>query len=348
MLTVRRGTLEDVDQCQRLTRAYAKWFPFVMKVSLREAVNRNSLYVAEVEGNFAGFVSFRECRDAWSTIYELATVPEYVGQGVGRALLYAVPAPVRLKVPVDNEKANTFYTNAGMILDRVETDKPRHLNIYHLYATCIHIQGGNSRVPEYARLSGMAYGTRHTEKPKGYCTMVDINWKKYEWQDYLAKLKQWKPVMAMVADYESPDQRELMLQQVQDLRDLGIIRILVCPKFDGAVKDIPEDCVLAISVPSKYAGFLPNPEEVRHRKVHLLGGSPPKIRKELNNYTIVSVDFNAHTRNAPFGMYWNGEVWKRPTTGVFAFLPFHELIVYSARNIVTMIQTHLQLKYKGV
>lgn len=304
-LHIRRGTAEDAEACQQLTRTYRQWFPFVMRASLIEAAERGELLIAEVDGMFAGFVSYRTRRDGWHTVYEIAVAPEFCGEGVGRNLLYAVPTPIKLKCPVDNEASNRFYERAGMMLETVVSGK-RPLNVWTMRVLCVHVQGGNRRVPEWARSAGMAYGTRHDATPYEHVFMLDINWRKYIWPEYMARVLLWRPVMAMVADYEHPAQRETMLQQVADLRAAGVLRILVCPKFHGAIKDIPADCIVAISVPSQYAGFMPEVAEVGNRPVHLLGGVPYKLQQCATRYNVISADYSAHEFAAQRGTVWDG------------------------------------------
>lgn len=335
-LHIRRGTADDADQCQHLTRTYRQWFPFVMRASLIEAAERGELLIAEVDGMFAGFVSYRTRRDGWHTVYEIAVAPEHAGQGVGRNLLYAVPTPIRLKCPVDNESSNRFYERAGMLLEGVENGK-RPLNVWIMRVLCVHVQGNNRQVPTWARASGMAYGTRHDDTPRDYVFMLDINWRKYIWSEYMARVLLWRPVMAMVADYEHPNQRETMLKQVADLRAAGVLRVLVCPKFHGAVADIPDDCVVAVSIPSRYAGFVPAEHELVGRRIHLLGGSPSKQRDAVLRWNVISADYNAHQRAAQFGVRFEGGRWKRNVIHAGKTQEYDATVIENGRAIRTML-----------
>lgn len=334
---IRLGTPEDAPYCQRLTRQFRTEFPFVTLVSLREAAARGSLHIAILDNEIVGFVSYRACRDGWQTIYELCVKREHHGLGIGRALLYSVPCPVRLKTTVDNTRANKFYVNAGMKLVETVQGKKRPLNVYHLRLLSILVQGNNEEMPRVARESGMAYGTRHIEKPRDWPFMVDIAWRKYDWSDYLDKVKAWRPVQAMVADYEDPTNRDMMLKQVDDLRAAGVLRVMVCPKFIGAVAHIPNDCVIAVSVPSEYAGFVPPLNDLTGRRMHLLGGSPVKQREWLTRLNsvgrVISLDGNAHTGAAAKGVYWLNGKWQ---TDKEAF-NLYALAVLSGRNIVSMM-----------
>ncbi|MDL1878727.1 uroporphyrinogen-III synthase [Cytophagia bacterium CHB2] len=66
--------------------------------------------------------------------------------------------------------------------------------------------------------------------------MLDINWRKYIWSEYMARVLLWRPVMAMVADYEHPNHRETMLKQGVRAGD----RVLY-PCADNARSFIPEE-----------------------------------------------------------------------------------------------------------
>jgi len=129
---IRRATLDDTAACQRITRlpGVREYLPFVMRSQLADAVARRSLLVAETDGAIAGFVHYRTRRDGWSVVYDLAVDPEAQGQGIGRALLYAVPAPVRLKCTADSP-ANRFSARAGRRLTSTETARSgRALSVY--------------------------------------------------------------------------------------------------------------------------------------------------------------------------------------------------------------------------
>ena len=200
----------------------------------------------------------------------------------------------------------------------------------------VYVRGGDKTAPKVARMSGMSYGTRHDYKAYDAVYMLDIHWRDYDWAEYVAILAKHKPVLAMVADYEFPSQRETMLTQVADLRRIAIERVMCCPKFVGAIADIPDDVILALSVPTVYAGFLPFPGEVGNRKVHLLGGTPDAqaycIYHKYPRADVVSVDGNALALKAGYGQYWSvrGKWIQAPARRFKTEL----LMIYSARNIV--------------
>lgn len=304
--------------CDRIARQHGNALGWVMRASLERAVDDRTLHVACIDNTVRAFVLYsspsREPNTGYNVVHTLATERGWNGLGIGRNLLYSVPTPIRLKCP-DGLRSNTFYLNAGFSLagtDNARSGRP--LNVYELHVLCVHVQGGNRKMPVVARASGMAYGSRHDYEAFDYAFMVDIHWRDYDWADYMQKITLWRPVMAMVADYETPDQRDTMLAQVADLRHAGVLVIMVCPKFHGAVKDIPADCRVAVSVPSRYAGFMPSPTELRGRTVHLLGGSPIAQRRIITEYAgagarVISVDGNSHETAAKYGTAFIGHGW---------------------------------------
>lgn len=340
-LRIRIGAPDDAERCQQIARQWRDELPFVMLPALREAAARKQLYIADVDGQIAGFVHWYARRDGINTIHEIAVDRDHLQGGIGRTLLYSVPCPIRLKCKANNDRANRFYANAGMQQEGTETTrKGTPLILWRLNILAELVQGNNRRMPDVARASGMAYGTRHIEQPRDWPFAVDIHWRDYDWTDYMAKIRAWKPVQALVADYEHPSQRRQMYRQIRDLRAAGVLRVLVCPKFNGAVAHIPSWCVVAVSVPSTYAGFMPALSELRGRRVHLLGGTPVKwftnglITKLAGaGAKVISVDGNSHTRAAQSGVYWLNGRWQ---TDRIKF-SMDELSVISGRNIVKQL-----------
>lgn len=336
---IRYATIEDIPQVQIIARQYRDELGFVTRPGLQQSAARKSLLVAIDNCEVVGFVDYWPRRDGWSTVYHLAVTKTHTGRGVGRQLLYAVPAPIRLKCTQDNEVANHFYSNAGMALVRTEPGKKRPLNVYELRILCILCAGGNPRNAQIARASGMAYGTRHDMTPAAWPYMMDIKWRDYDWQDYMHKIAELRPVQAMVPDYEHVSQRRVLYQQIRDLRAAGVLRIKVCPKFVGAVAHIPSWCVVALSVPSQYAGFIPALQELHGRKIHLLGGSPKKQHDLILHLRgvearVLSADGNSHVSYANFGgQFVDGKWVKNRTRETMQDWPY-EFSIRSGREIV--------------
>jgi hypothetical protein len=176
------------------------------------------------------------------------------------------------------------------------------------------VRGGDKNAPTIAKESGWLYGVRNDYTVYSEdIYMLDIHWTNYVWADYLELVKKLRPTVAMVADYEQPSQRRKLYRQIRDLKPL-VQKVMVCPKFNGAIAHIPSFCMIAVSIPTSYAGFLPPMEELRGRKLHLLGGNPQKqadfIRKANGaGAKVISLDANYHVRKAGLGQFWQYGKW---------------------------------------
>lgn len=364
---IRPATDSDVPVIARLIRAqekaHAGSLGGVHYPSLRESVRRGWVHVALFGDEIVGSVEYYRRQDGWQTVYQLATDPRYEGLGTGRNLLYSVECPIRLKCPVtvngdSTNPANGFYQRAGMRLaGTTATAKGKALNVWELPILPILVQGNNRQMPDVARRSGWAYGVRNIERARDWCYQLDIDWTDVQWWDYLNLIARLRPFAALVPDYEHPRQRRTMLNRIEHLKALGVMRVLVCPKFDSAVADIPADCVVAVSIPSTYAGFVPDYRELRGRRVHLLGGSPPKWfgarsrQQSATGYiagmvgagvTVISVDGNAHTGAAEGGILWHDHRWIKPDEPV----DLYDFSIRSGRAILAdlhQVSTQQQL-----
>lgn len=183
----------------------------------------------------------------------------------------------------------------------------------------IYCRGGDKQI-ESVLGAGWHYGTRVDYTPYAPVYMLDVDFHSYLklttdtqredwWQHYLSKVAALRPKMAMVVDYMEPAQRTTMYKQIRDLKALGVERIMVCPKFAGAIAHIPSWCIIAVSVPSTYAGYLPEPSELHGRRVHLLGGHPDQwaylAKYRYPDAQIISADGNVLADKAKRGQYWD-------------------------------------------
>jgi GNAT superfamily N-acetyltransferase len=123
------GTDEEIAAVKSIANKYSRELGYVMVPKLREAAARRELLVAVHKTRIVGFVNYHARRDGWQTVYELAVHPEWRGMNVGRALLSAVPTPVRLKCTVDNS-ANKFYEAVGFQHNGREAGRKRPLNVW--------------------------------------------------------------------------------------------------------------------------------------------------------------------------------------------------------------------------
>lgn len=131
---IRFANESDLHVVVKIARQYDKQLGYVRPISLREAIAKKSLLVAEMGGRVVGFVNYHARRDGWKTIYEIAVDPAFVSSKVGAGLLAAVPKPTRLKCVLTNIRANYFYSDNGMNLVRIEDGKRRSLAVWERIA----------------------------------------------------------------------------------------------------------------------------------------------------------------------------------------------------------------------
>ena len=98
--------------------------------------------------------------------------------------------------------------------------------------------------------------------------------------------------------------------------------LIVVPKSPGGVNAIPENLVLGYSrgYADRLAHEFSDPADWRGRRVHILGGSPPKRLDAIRQLTrsmlsadppadIVGLDWNGLHRGAQFGEFWTADGW---------------------------------------
>lgn len=133
---IRFANESDLPAIVRIIRANASELGGVFYPSLRRAIAARELYVHIMANQIAGFVNWhavtRGANKDTSTIYEIAVDERWRGLGCGRALLNAVPPPVRLKCTQDNQRGNAFYSRAGMTIIETESGKHRPLNVWRM------------------------------------------------------------------------------------------------------------------------------------------------------------------------------------------------------------------------
>ena len=226
----------------------------------------------------------------------------------------------------------------------------------------IYVRGGDKTAPAIAEATGMKYGIRHDYTSYAPAVhMLDIDFHRYEqlpfaekrafWQVYRARVIELKPTIAMTADYfDFAGSGDLLNEQLHDLQILQVPRVMVCPKFPQAIDGIPDWCIVAVSVPAKsYAGFLPDYDHLKGRRVHLLGGKPELqadvARKILGaGGEIVSMDGSYHAMKAAKGQWWDGGRWvqlrrKRVSTT--------DLAIASGKNIVRYLRDACREKQRS-
>jgi ribosomal-protein-alanine N-acetyltransferase len=106
------------------------WDPFV-EVDRVQRIPRQGLLVAELEGEYAGFIFWYEARKPWyapavdryARISDLHILPAFQGRGIGRALIREALARIHaagietvfLETDENNERAQKLYEGEGFV-----------------------------------------------------------------------------------------------------------------------------------------------------------------------------------------------------------------------------------------
>lgn len=124
---IQRASLADINPIVKITRTRQnrKALPFVMKVTLKDAIEhpgKNILLVAKNKINsVVGFIRLYCRNDRTVTLHEIAVLDENKGKGVGTALLAKAQKlakkrqgqNITLKTPMDLIRTHNFYITNG-------------------------------------------------------------------------------------------------------------------------------------------------------------------------------------------------------------------------------------------
>lgn len=197
----------------------------------------------------------------------------------------------------------------------------------------IYCRGGDPAAPRLAQAAGMRYGVRYDYTAYGDVHMLDGGLHP-RWSRYLQAVARYRPAFALLPDYFKSDPIALELYWM-DLEP-RVQRIGICPKFAGAVAELPEAAVICESIPSQYAGFLiPDGELLAYRDYHLLGGDPRLQKIEIERITraggrVISLDGNKLAMKAAHGQVFFDGKWlvHTGTTEELAYISAMELMDY--------------------
>ena len=167
---------------------------------------------------------------------------------------------------------------------------------------------------EYARIaveSGWLYGARLPATVYERVDFADQNWREPNLEKYLAAIREHRPGMATVIDWEIPEQLPEVLAWAESVAPF-VDRIVVIPKVPGEVDRVPEivggkPVVLGYSVPTSYGGTTCGTWEFGRRPVHLLGGSPQAQMDFARYLNVVSTDGSMAALQSRKGRFWHNK-----------------------------------------
>jgi hypothetical protein len=159
---------------------------------------------------------------------------------------------------------------------------------------------------------------------------LDINWKSYSYEKHVEAAAKTSPRLTIARDVECIFSLDKIIKEAETLLKYSE-HVAIVPKdtlMNGRLKElIPEEFLLAYSVPTKYGGTKVSIESF-DRPVHLLGGRPDTQRALAEKLKVFSMDCNRFTLDAKYGDYFDGVKFRRHPVG-----GYEQCIIDSIENI---------------
>nr|WP_303647912.1 DUF6610 family protein [Haloarchaeobius amylolyticus] len=153
--------------------------------------------------------------------------------------------------------------------------------------------------------------------------MLDNDFRNPNLNRYIERVCEHEPRVGVIGDAYDAAKAETYVQTVRELQEtVPKTEFIIVPKCREAIDAIPDDIVLGYSrgyadiLTHEFSDFM----DWRGRRVHILGGSPPKQLHVIDQLTrptltgdspadIVGLDWNGLHRGAQFGEFWTANGW---------------------------------------
>lgn len=155
----------------------------------------------------------------------------------------------------------------------------------------------------------------------------DQDWKKPNRENYLSMLRQHKPHIATVLDWEKWDQLSEVLAWAEEAAAYADVVVIV-PKCYGSISYLNEKRIrtingkevrLGYSVPTTYGGTELFIGEFIGWPIHALGGSPKRQLDLVRYVSVHSVDGNYIHHKVRHGQFFDGQRWIQLQKGGYTF-----------------------------
>lgn len=153
--------------------------------------------------------------------------------------------------------------------------------------------------------------------------MLDNDFRDPDLERYISRFFKHEPQVGVIGDVYEVENVGRYVSAAREIRaSYPEANVVIVPKSRAVIGKIPDDIVIGYSrgYADKLASDFSEPADWRGRRVHVLGGSPPKqwqVIQELTRPTvtgkppadIVSLDWNGLHRGAQFGEFWTADGW---------------------------------------
>jgi len=152
--------------------------------------------------------------------------------------------------------------------------------------------------------------------------MLDNDFRNPDLDRYVERFFEHEPQVGVIGDAYGIEEVDRYVAAAREIKGSPEPDLVIVPKCRGAIHAIPDDLVVGYSrgYADRLAHEFSEPSDWRGRRVHILGGSPPKqldVIKQLTRPTltgdppadIVGLDWNGLHRGAQFGEFWTADGW---------------------------------------
>jgi len=155
--------------------------------------------------------------------------------------------------------------------------------------------------------------------------MLDNDFRNPDLERFVDRFFEHEPQVGVIGDvYERDDINDHVAAAREIQASYPEAELIIVPKSRTVIDAIPEDLVLGYSrgYADRLAHEFSDPPDWRGRRIHILGGSPPKQLEAIRQLTRptlsadppadivgVGVDWNGLHRGAQFGEFWTTDGW---------------------------------------
>ena len=153
--------------------------------------------------------------------------------------------------------------------------------------------------------------------------MLDNDFRNADLDRYIDRVFEYEPAVGVIGDAYDTTEAQTYADTIRELEaNFPDTEFIIVPKCRAAINAIPNDIILGYSrgYADRLAHEFSDPIDWRGRRVHILGGSPPKQLAVIDQLTqptlsgdppadIVGMDWNGLHRGAQFGEFWTSDGW---------------------------------------
>ncbi|MBP1903065.1 MULTISPECIES: DUF6610 family protein [Halobacteriales] len=153
--------------------------------------------------------------------------------------------------------------------------------------------------------------------------MLDNDFQNPDLDRFVERFFEYEPQVGVIGDIYEPTDVDAHIAAAREIQDsFPDAEVIIVPKSQAVIDTIPDDIILGYSrgYADRLAHEFSDPTDWRGRRVHILGGSPPKQLDAIRQLTrptltdeppadIVGLDWNGLHRGAQFGEFWTADGW---------------------------------------